>query len=212
MSERVRSFAIVPAAGHSRRMGRPKLRLPWQDGTLLEHVLTQWRQSRVSEVVVVLRKDDTELQTVAKAVGAHVVVAEVDPPDMKASVALGLDYVRDKFQPTDRDAWLLAPADLPGLTPAVIDQLLTLHEEQVMGNGGSDGAEAAPILVPTVTGRRAHPVLFPWKHAAAVSGLSDEEGVNALLKRNDVCELRVRDVGLLADIDTPEDYRRLTGE
>jgi CTP:molybdopterin cytidylyltransferase MocA len=35
----MQTFAIIPAAGRSVRMGQPKLLLPWGQTTLLEHVL-----------------------------------------------------------------------------------------------------------------------------------------------------------------------------
>ena len=41
-----RSFAVVPAAGRSRRMGRPKLLLPWGESTIIQQVLGAWRASQ----------------------------------------------------------------------------------------------------------------------------------------------------------------------
>ncbi|MEZ6078052.1 MAG: NTP transferase domain-containing protein [Pirellulaceae bacterium] len=55
------TFAIVPAAGRSRRMGQSKLLLPWRGTTVIEHVIEAWLRSRVTQVVVVARRDDLEL-------------------------------------------------------------------------------------------------------------------------------------------------------
>ena len=35
----MQTFAVIPAAGRSQRMRQPKLLLPWNHGTLIEHVL-----------------------------------------------------------------------------------------------------------------------------------------------------------------------------
>src|SRR5438105_1210963 len=109
-------FAIVPAAGESVRMGRPKLLLPWQGKTLLEHVLEAWKASRVRATFVVVRPDDEPLIKVAEAAGAIVLRPPLPPPDMRASVCFGVGEIRQMFSPQDSDAWLVAPADLPRLS------------------------------------------------------------------------------------------------
>ncbi len=51
-------FAVVPAAGRSSRMGRPKLSLPLGGRTVLEHVVIALRQGGVDEVLVVVGPHD----------------------------------------------------------------------------------------------------------------------------------------------------------
>ena len=67
-----RSFAIVPAAGQSVRMGRPKLQLPWGETTVIETVLDAWRQSGISHLVMTVRDDDTELAALGRKAGAEI--------------------------------------------------------------------------------------------------------------------------------------------
>ena len=193
-----RSFAIVPAAGRSRRMGSPKLLLPWQGSTIIEHVLATWKATPVSRVVVVVHPDDHELACTCRGARVDVVVPAEPPPDMKASVGHGLEFLRREEIPTAADAWLLAPADMPLLTIGHIGQVLAAHDP------------AAPcIVVPRHAGRRGHPVLFPWSSSAEVQRLGSEEGLNRLLEQFDVREIAMADPGILADIDTPDDYRAL---
>ena len=60
-----KSFAVIPAAGLSRRMGeKQKLLLPWGDATLIEHVLRAWLDSRIDRIVLVSRRDDRDLHRV----------------------------------------------------------------------------------------------------------------------------------------------------
>lgn len=197
----VNSFAIVPAAGWSERMGQPKLLLPWHPGgTVIGAVIAAWRASQVSHVVVVCRKDDKALIKEASAAGAQVVTPELAPPDMRSSVRHGLAFVRQQFAPSPSDAWLLAPADMPLLPSGEIDRLLAAHDPSL-----------PRILALTYRGKRGHPVLFPWPMADEVDALAEDEGINVLLKRHAMRELESHDAAILADVDTPEDYRRLGG-
>lgn len=179
-------------------MGAQKLLLPWESHTVLENLLTSWKQSQVSEMVLVTRRSEEEVVQRAKASGALVVTPEVDPPEMKISVAHGLQFVRDHFFPTDTDVWLLAPADMPRLSARVVDQLLR----------EAASWKQQSILVPMIGEQRGHPVLFPWALADEVFSLSENEGINQLLKRHPVQMLPCDDPAILEDIDTPEDYQK----
>jgi molybdenum cofactor cytidylyltransferase len=192
------AFAVVPAAGRSQRMGRPKLLLPWGETTLLEHVLSAWLASRVSAVVLVAHREDEELIDRARRAGAQVVVPEIPPPDMKQSVVAGLAWVEEYFQPQASDAWLVAPADFPSLSAQTIEGLVAHHDPS-----------RPEILVAAHEARRGHPVLFPWAMAEAVSTLSADEGLDALLARHDVRLVECGPEAIASDIDTPDDYRRL---
>ena len=61
-----RLFAVIPAAGLSRRMGRPKLLLPWQGSTVVEHLLAALAHPRVVARCVVCRQSDAELAGVVE--------------------------------------------------------------------------------------------------------------------------------------------------
>ncbi|REJ66159.1 MAG: nucleotidyltransferase family protein [Planctomycetota bacterium] len=197
----MRSFAVIPAAGRGERLGGDKLLLPYGETTLFEHAVATWRASRVDQIVVVARADDRALLPLIRRLQVHAVLPLHAPVDMKASVQLGLDYLVDEMAAQDGDVWLLAPADLPGITAELIDHLLDEFS-----------ADHAQALVPTVAGRRGHPVLLPWSWAGAVATLGEDEGINALLRRDGVREVPWPDAAILRDIDTPEDYRRISGD
>jgi molybdenum cofactor cytidylyltransferase len=197
-----RSFGIVPAAGRSVRMGQPKLLLPWttDEGTqtVLEQVLAAWCASQVTHVVVVLHPEDAALAEICRRTRAHTVVAPIPPPDMKASIQRGLEFVAARFAPSDNDVFLVAPADMPLLTSSAIDLVLAAHDPK-----------QREILVPRAAGRRGHPVLFPWPLVTDVARLPADVGLNQLLRATTVRELETQQASILADLDTPEDYKRL---
>lgn len=197
-----RSFAIIPAAGQSRRMQHHKLLLPWKSATIIEHVLAAWTSSRVARSVVVMRRDDRELQAVCRSADVDLVLPEHDPPDMKVSVQHALTHIQRMYNPAATDAWMLAPADMPRISSTVIDHVLAAFR--------SGPPEARrKIVVPIVRGQAGHPVLFPWPLRREVFALGPDEGVNALLKRHPIEELVLETVDILDDLDTPADYERL---
>jgi molybdenum cofactor cytidylyltransferase len=198
----MQSFAVIPAAGRSLRMGQPKLLLPWGSTTLLEHVLAAWRASRVTRVVVVVHPLDRVVAELAAKSEALVVQPAVAPPEMKVSVRHALARIDVEFRPRADDAWLLAPADLPGITAGAIDQLLERYEQLVQRES------PIPIVAAGERGRRRHPVVFPWRLASEVDRLGDDEGIDALVARNRVELVELGGALTFDDVDTPEDYDR----
>ncbi len=202
-----RAFAIIPAAGESRRMGSPKLLLPLQGVPLIAHTIAAWQAAGLTPLVVV-RPSDTQLADACRAYGAEVLVPNAPPAEMKVSVQLALRHVRERHQPADDFAWLLAPADMPRLSPAIIGRLLTEHQASVFGK------QTTEILVPTCAANRGHPVLFPWSLAEQVDLLAADEGVKALLTRNPVREIACDHLltnghAAFADVDTRAEYEAL---
>ncbi len=189
-----RVFGVLPAAGRSRRMGQPKLLLPAGSGTVIERVLETWRAC-MPVVVVVVHPQDGALAEVCRRCGAHVVVAQPPPPDMRASVCCALDELRRVYMPHVEDGWLLAPADMAGLSCGAIQGVLAARRQ-----GGPE------ILVPTWNGRRGHPVYFSWRLAEAVAELPAGVGIDALVRAGPVREVPAADASVLADLDTPEAY------
>ena len=193
--------AIVPAAGHSTRMGRPKLILPLGGGTLIARVVSALRAGGAAVVVVVAPRPETAgadaLARQAIDAGAVVVAPEVQPPDMRASFECGLAFLdgREAVVATV----LLAPGDSPGITAALVKRVL----EQALVN-------PSRIVVPTHAGQRGHPIALPWARAREVRDLPAGVGINALVAARPelVVELVADDPGVVADLDTPEDYAR----
>ena len=192
-----RMFALIPAAGRSRRMGTSKLLLPWQSTTIIEHLIGTLTRSDIATVAIVVRPDDHALQEIVQRTSAVAVIPDHDPPEMRDSIEIGLQAIRERFAPNDNDGWLLIPADHPLLEPEVLDGLLTRWSQ-----GDCE------VLLPTFGQRRGHPTLMCWSLAARIEQLPRDVGVNALLRSspNLVTEWPTDRESVLADLDTPEDY------
>ena len=198
-----RTFGLIPAAGKSQRMGRPKLALPLGGRTVLEAVVTAVRQACAEAVVVVLSPGAEGLTALAEKAGATVLRLPSDTAEMRDTIEHGLDWIEETFQPTIKDGWLLLPADHPCVESAVIQRLLEARTQHPNHS----------IFVPTVDGRRGHPVWIGWQHVAAIRALPRGQGVNAYLRAQAAVtrEVAVTEASVLWDLDTPEDYERLGG-
>jgi len=199
ISPSFRCFGIVPAAGVSKRMGAPKLLLPYQAATLIEHVLAQWAGSQVEQTLVVLNPGNQALIETCKSTRAVHVIPDPAPAEMKHSVQAALKWIEKNLNPNPNDAWLLAPADLPHLSSRIIDLVIS----------GYDPCRPS-IVVPRRGQRRGHPALFPMSLAGAVDDLQQDQGVNHLFDLHDVADVQVDRWDILADVDTPDDYQRAT--
>lgn len=193
-------FAVIPAAGQSTRMGRPKLALPLGKATVLEHVIAALRGGGIEQVLVVIGPHVPELVELARRAGADVCLVSHETPDMRATVEAGLRWVEEHHAPGDDDSWLLVPADHPTLEPAVVEQLLQARSRH---------AEAS-IFVPVHQDRRGHPTLIGWKHVAGIRGWAMGQGLNSYLRS---CQAETAEIeggpSVLMDLDTPEDYSAL---
>jgi molybdenum cofactor cytidylyltransferase len=194
-------FALIPAAGLSSRMGRPKLTLPLGDGTVLGHVLEALRRARIEHILVVVGPRVPELVTLARAAGVAVLSLPDETVDMRSTIEHGLGWLEAQFHPGHNDNWLLMPADHPALSAGVVLGLVRARE----------GNPAYSIVVPTFQGRRGHPVLLGWEHVEAIRKLPAGQGLNIYLRKHAgvTLEVTVDSADILDDLDTPEDYERL---
>jgi CTP:molybdopterin cytidylyltransferase MocA len=192
---------LIPAAGHSRRMLRPKLALPVAGRTVLEHVVDALRQAGVVPVLVVLGPHVADLAGPARAAQAEVLLLPEPTPDMRATVEHGLTWLETHFRPGPDDAWLLIPADHPTLDDGLVYQVATAW----LASPGRS------IVVPTWQGQRGHPTLVAWQHVPGIRAHPAGAGLNTYFRLHAevTLELPVDSAAVVEDLDTPEDYERL---
>lgn len=194
-----RVFAVVPAAGQSRRMGQPKLLLKLGGRSIIRRLLDALQAGGVTAAYVLVRKSDHDLQDELSGTQARVVLTD-ETPDMRASVEKLVVEIARREAPISADGWLLSPADHPLLEPAATAALLAARRP-----GETE------ILVPVYERRRGHPTYFSWNLAGQVASIPDGQGVNLLLHRyaGSLRELPVDSSAILLDLDTPDDLKRV---
>jgi molybdenum cofactor cytidylyltransferase len=196
-------FAIVPAAGLSRRMGQPKLVMDIAGKTVIERLLTTLSHPEITETVVVIRRGDQQLADAIAQLAipkVHVVQPEVDPPDMRTSVEHAIEYVGKSHSPQPADGWLLIPADHPVLDALVLDELIAAWQ-----------TTSEDILIPQHGEKNGHPAFFRWALTQSLCEIPDGKGLNWLRTAPGVRirKLPVDSKSILLDLDTPDDFRRI---
>ncbi len=183
-------------------MGRPKLLLAWQGTTLLDHLVGSLRGSGVDRLVLVVRADDGALADWAAGAGVDCAVNPEPGRGMLSSIWCALAALGAEAVAQVAEAVLVCPADHPAVQPATVAALIARLR------GG------ALLVVPTHDGRRGHPLAIAPPLVPEILTLDPAIGLRQLLQRHagELVEVPVSDPGVLLDIDTEEDYRRLLGE
>lgn len=199
------TFAIIPAAGNSERMGQAKLAMQLAGRPVIEHTLRAWQLSQVDRIIVVVQSRASPLSEIISRFAdpqsrIEQVFPESPPPDMKASIQFGLRHIEGRYSPPSSVAVLVAPADMPRLSAGIIDLLLQRRREH-----------PEQILVPTLGNRRGHPILIPWPLASGIHSLAADEGLNSLVERESVVTLPAEHVAQVddeafIDLDTPAQF------
>ncbi len=185
-------WAIILAAGESKRMGFPKMLLPFRGTTIIEQVIENVINSQVDETVVVLGCDRDEILKVIGNWPVRHCHNEVYREGMLSSVKCGF-----RFIPHDFEAALVFPGDQPLIRPEVTDMLISAF--RTSGKG---------IVLPVYEKKRGHPLLISSRYREDVMLLDPGEGLRTLAQRfsGDVLEVEAGTPLILKDIDDKEDY------
>ncbi|MEX0979610.1 MAG: nucleotidyltransferase family protein [Gemmatimonadota bacterium] len=206
---------IVPASGASSRMGSPKALLDAGGRSFLERVVGALATGGCSPVLVVVRDARSPVAAMARKVGAEV----VENPDPSEGPIGSLRRALEALSAGDTDACVLHPVDHPLVRGETVAALVRAFREASASTAPTPKAEASasmapadppPIVVPTLDGKRGHPVLFSARVFPELMEDGLEEGARTVVHRHldSLLEVPVRDEGILVDIDTLPEYRR----
>ncbi len=187
-----RIWAIVLAAGESRRMGSPKMLLPYNDVTVIEQVILNLLDSDIDRVVVVLGAGREEIMSVTRRYDVFHCYNEDYKLGMLSSVKCGFYSL-----PRGCIGALIMPGDQPMTGPGEINRVIRTFLESCKG-----------LVMAAHNGKRGHPLIVDMKYADEVLNLPEGEGLRVLAVRHpeDVLESDTDDSSVLRDIDTLEDY------
>jgi len=193
----IRVWGIVPAAGLSRRMGRPKQTLGFAGTTVVGSTVQTLLAAGLGGVVVVTRSELAgKLQLPADA-RVQITFNDDSDSEMIDSIRMGLSVLAG-FRPGVRDGVMIVPGDMP-----------EIRSETCKECAAAFVADPRRIVIATCATGRGHPLVFPLAMRPALDGLNG--GLNLLPRRypDHVCLLPVDDPGTCADVDSLDDYRRL---
>ena len=209
--------AIVLAAGQSKRMGQPKMILPWGQTTVIGQVVSTLLQAGVGEIVVVTGGAAQEMQAALQGQPVHLAANPAYAQgEMLSSVQVGLAAL-----PADCPAALIVLGDQPQIEASVVEAILAEYH-----------AHGSQLIVPSYQMRRGHPWLVGRALWPALLALQSPERLEPSLPARDgpaggqagtlrdflnahteqICYLPVQTASVLQDLDTPQDYAQFKPE
>ena len=193
-------IALIPAAGSSSRMGVPKQLLKWKNTTLLGHAIASSQAIPVSKTVVVLGANFDRIFNEIKHLDIHVLENKDWQDGLGKSIATGVSFVRRNIP--DCEGILILLPDQPTIETAY---LKSLFDTFMPGTGQI-------IATSYNNGNRGVPALFDKMYFNELAVLKDDKGAKSIL--NTYTEhVEVLNAGhVISDIDTLEDYERLSDE
>ena len=187
-------WAVILAAGESKRMGEAKLLLPFGEKTIIETVIDNVVQSKVEKILVVLGSNREKIERKIKNYFLKIAFN----PDFQSGM---LSSVHEGFQalPEYAQAALIVLGDQPFSATSVIDDLIDAYRKKGKG-----------IVLPVYKGERGHPVLIDMKYRSEIENLSPDIGLRGTVYNHpeDIEEVEVKDQSILRDIDYLKDYEK----
>ena len=175
-------------------MGKPKALLDAGGESFLSRILSSLETGGADPLIVVVRATDDPVASEAEGRGASVILNPDPTPGPVSSLQCGIRHL-----PDDIGALLFAPVDHPLFSAETVRSLI-----------GAFAETGAPLVVPAFEGWRGHPVLFSRDLFPELLEDDLPEGARTVVRRylEARIQLEVTDSGILADIDTPEEYLR----
>ncbi len=185
-------WAIVLAAGESKRMGSPKMLLDFGGKTMIENVIANIAGSKVNKIMVVTGAYRDALIEKIGGSGIRYCYNDNYKEGMLSSVQCGFRNV-----PLHSEAVIVFQGDQPFIRAETIDLVIEAYRSSYKG-----------IIVPVYDKRRGHPILIDKRYRNEIEKLNAHIGLRSLTYNfsEDVLEVETDDPGILRDFDTYKDY------
>lgn len=182
---------IVLAAGASKRLGQPKALVEFEGEAAVARCVRLLSEAGCDDVVVVLGADQKAIQKAVPNDAARIVANPDWEQGQTTSLKKGLGSLDVSC------CFLIWPVDRPAVRGTTVKALLEQDEKQ--------------IRIPTFEGRRGHPVHFEAALREEILALGDNQPLHDVVHKNPrrVHEFAVDDPGILLNVDTPPDLKKL---
>ena len=187
--------AIILAAGQSKRMGQPKMLLPWGKSTVIEHVISTFLSAGTEDLIVVTGG----ARKLVEAIVSQYPVRKIHNRDYAAGEMLSSIQCALRAMPDRAQAALIGLGDQPQLEEK---NVRLIHQEFRVSQPS--------LIVPSFQMRRGHPWLIARPLWNEILGLKPPASPRDFLTRhaNEIHYVSVDTPSILADLDTQEDYEK----
>lgn len=189
---------LILAAGESSRMGRDKALLPWSGTTFLGGAI-DLLAPLTDMVIVVAGRNADNLRPLIDAAAAYLVVNPDPQRGQFSSLRVGVQEVLNR----GRDAAIVSLVDRP---PARPETVWRLKEEFLRS------AEEIWAVVPEHAGRHGHPLIIGREMIDAFLRAPATANARQIEHQHQphIRYVTVEDPLVVLNVDTPEDYQRIT--
>jgi molybdenum cofactor cytidylyltransferase len=187
---------VILAAGRSRRMGKPKMLLPWGKTSVLGHLIAQWSGLDARQIAVVCAHDDSAIAFELDRLGFSVNQRIMNPAPERGMFSSIQCAAQWQSWQTDLTHWAVVLGDQPHLREDTLRRLLEFSE-----------AHQREICQPVWNGRQRHPVVLP-RVAFGNLATSKARDLKEFLENFAITGCELEDEGLGLDVDRPEDYEK----
>ncbi len=193
----MKAACILLAAGGSTRLGSPKQLLAYGGRTLLRRAVEAALSTVCRPVVVVLGSGAETLRAELAGLDVRTVENPAWERGMGGSVRLGIAALEDAAQ---IDAVLLTLCDQPLIGPDALERLLAAWRD----------GQPCSLAAAAYDGTLGVPAVFGREHFAELAALPDASGAKPVLQRHArrIIAVPMPEAGI--DIDTREQYERLS--
>lgn len=196
MSEALHFGVLILGAGASKRMGRPKLLLPWGETSILGHLARQWKELGARQVALVVREGagEEKREWVRRGFREEDLIINYRAEEgMFSSVRTAASW---SGWENELSSFVIVLGDQPHLQREMLRELVTFSARN-----------AEKICQPSVDGRAKHPVVLPAQEFRELAGAECKTLREFLESRGGQrAFLESEDPGLTLDLDTPEEY------
>jgi molybdenum cofactor cytidylyltransferase len=184
--------AIVLAAGESKRMGQPKMLMPWGASTVIETVISTIQMAGISNILVVTGGAHEQVEALIGKSVQTVFNENYEMGEMLGSIQTGL-----AAKMHEASAALICLGDQPQVREESVHQVCAAFLE-----GGS------PIVVPSYAMHRGHPWLIARSLWDEFLDMHPPQTSRDFLERHakQIKYVEMETPSIIEDLDTPEDY------
>lgn len=182
--------AIIMASGFSRRMGKNKLLMKYNDKFLIEYTLDTISKFDFKEKIIVTQYE--KIKEIGENLNFKVVINKQPNNGISESIKLGIKNC-DKSK-----GYMFFVSDQPLLDKNDIEKLIKEFEK-----------DTSFIIIPKYKESFGNPVIYPKKYKEQILNLEGDKGGKSIIKSSDkikyvnVCE------NTLFDIDNINDFNNL---
>ncbi len=189
---------VILAAGKGSRIGKNKALLKKEEVSFLEVIANNFKQSGCISVTVVCGSEAEEVEKEARRISINCVYNENWQKGQFSTLKTGLGSLDPRVEGV-----IITPVDHPFATGETYKRLI----DEFAGSPNS-------IVKPEHDGRGGHPIVIPADIIRDILEASDDLTLRDILNLNEnrVLRVHVNDPGIIADIDTTEDFKKASSD